>query len=465
MSDLLILPVSATCLVFGLDWLPLISGRAGQAALKTARQHRATHLVVAGDTAAAVGFAALKLERGLRKEPLYSAAQNVARLFSTGTIALLLELDSANFWLVAVHEGAVVARTDKLYGSSSEALLRLDELRQAYPQLIMLGTEQGPESLSLPVIAAASDAQTRLVTVRRRHSLMPVPVQWFFFALVLVLLVPRLWALAHSSIAVGPPDQEADPALAWQQAMSAVTRNIMVHGVQGTDTILQDLYRLPVWLGGWALIDASCAYQSVEWRCQARYDRRNGEASNEQLLARAPPGWSIEFITIDHAQPVWRVKAVGLPLSAELLKSRAGNERYLFSSLQSIRPAFAQIKMGRPQALKISPPRDAKGQTIPKPAYLPTYLVRSVQFDGPLRSASLLLPNTGSISWNKVFISVREAEQVALKSSRITVSFQGDLYEMESVEKGEDGHGIYDSDSRIADFAEAFMPLDSMATS
>ena len=465
MSDLLILPVSSTCLVFGLDWLPLISGRARQAALKTARQHRATHLVIAGDAAAAVGFAALKLERKLRKEPLYSAAQNVARLFSTGTIALLLELDSANFWLVAVHEGAVVARTDKLYGSSSEALLRLDELRQAYPQLVILGTEPSPESLGLPAIAAASDGQTRLVTVSRRHSFLPPPVQWFFVALLLVLLVPRLWVLVDAAITVESPDQAVDPALAWQQAVSAATRKIMVHGVHGTDTILQDLYRLPVWLAGWALVEASCAYQSLEWRCQARYDRRNAEASNEQLLARAPPGWSIEFITIDHAQPVWRVKATGLPLAAELLKSRVGNERHLFSSLQSIRPAFVQMKMGRPQVLKISPPRDAKGQVISKPADLPTYLVRSVQFDGPLRSASLLLPNTASMSWNKVFISVREGERVALKSSRITVSFQGDLYEMESVEKGESGHGIYDPDSTSADSAQAPMQSDSLAIS
>jgi len=60
-----------------------------------------------------------------------------------------------------------------------------------------------------------------------------------------------------------------------------------------------------------------------------------------------------------------------------------------------------------------------------------------------LRSASLLLPYTDSMSWKKISISLRELDQVGLKSSRITVSFQGELYEMEFAAKNgpEQGQG------------------------
>src|SRR3546814_13669424 len=105
-------------------------------------------------SAGSVGLLALKPGRSQKKE-LYSAAQNVAALFATGTFALLLELERIGYWLVAVHEGAVVARTDRFYLSREDAGQVLDELRLAYPHLLVLGAPNAPAMPSLATLETA----------------------------------------------------------------------------------------------------------------------------------------------------------------------------------------------------------------------------------------------------------------------------------------------------------------------
>ncbi|HEY9279498.1 MAG TPA: type 4b pilus protein PilO2 [Eoetvoesiella sp.] len=431
MNNLLILPVSSVSLVFGLYWLPLISGRASRDAYRIARQHRATHLVVSGESAAAVGLAAFKPDRRERKSTFNSAAQNVARLHAAGTVALVLELEPHNYWLVAVHEGAVVARTDKLYRSRAEAVAVLEELRQAYPQLVVLDSSQAPESLTLETIAAASEVQTQLAPLGRWRSVLPLPIQCFLLALLLVVMAPRLWAVLRPATAVVPPAYAVDPVLAWQDAISQVLRSMAVHGVGGTQLLLNSIYQVPVRISGWDLADVLCTPEKFEWHCQARYDRRDPQASNEYLLSGVPASWTVEFESIERANAKWGFKGASLPVLSHKLKNTADNERYLFSALQSIKPAFTQMQVARPAAIKVQPPRDGQNQLIPKPAHIPAYLTRSILIEGPLRSASLLLPYTESIRWRKVHVTVRQLTQPGIKSSRLSVSFQGELYELE----------------------------------
>ncbi len=433
MNDLLILQVSSASLVFGLYWLPLIGAQASRAARRTARRYRASHVVVS-DGADAVGLAALKLERRRRKEPFYSAAQNVARLHASGTVALLLELEPACHWLVAVHEGAVIARTDTLYPSRDEAIVVLDELKQAYPHLQVLGAQKAQALPTLSMIAAASDVQTRLAPVSRWEPVFPGPVQWFVLALVLMLVIPRFWTVLRPADADTAPASGVDPVAAWRQAVSKATRHVTVHGVQGTQLLLHSLYAIPVRVGGWELLEVNCMAQSSAWRCRARYDRRDAKASNEHFLAKAASNWGIEFESIDRVHAAWTLPEAGRPLAAQVLKTSADNERHLFSSLQSILPAFTQIQLGKSQAFKIEPPRDEKNQVIERPDHISGYLIRPVQIQGPLRSVSLLLPYTESLSWKQVLVSVRHVDRAGIKSSRLNVSFQGDLYEIESKE-------------------------------
>src|SRR5690606_2606946 len=60
------------------------------------------------------------------------------------------------------------------------------------------------------------------------------------------------------------------------------------------------------------------------------------------------------------------------------------------------------------------------------------YLSRSLRLSGPLRSASLMLPHTGSIEWNKALLVVRDVDKPGLKNSSLNLSLEGVLDETET---------------------------------
>ncbi len=431
-DESLILPLPSASLAFGLEWLPLLGGRAERLGLRLARRHKATHMVLAGESAGSVGLAAFKASRAQRKTGLHSAAQNVAHLFSTGTVALLLQLEQAGYWLVAVHEGAVVARTDRLYRSGAQAEPVLAELRQAYPQLVLLGAALAPDMPTLAAIEAASGAHSRLHAVSAWRPLLPWPVQCFVLALVLVLLVPRLWHSLGSGPRAAEHKQAADPRQAWQSAIERSAQHRYVHGVQGTRILLDALYRLPVRVGGWALRQAECSAQSRQWHCRARYERRGVLASNSRFLAGSPGNWTVEFISIDLAQPAWHMSSYATPVPAGHLKTSSDNERGLFSTLQAIRPVFGQMQLGKPALLPVAAPMDGQGRTLSRPPGMAAYLTRPVQFSGPLRSIGMLLPHAASMAWSKAVLTLHDIDQPGVKTSRLNLSLQGVLYEIEA---------------------------------
>jgi hypothetical protein len=100
--------------------------------------------------------------------------------------------------------------------------------------------------------------------------------------------------------------------------------------------------------------------------------------------------------------------------------------------LQAIQPAFSRLQLGRSQTLAVAAPRDAHGKPIPRPQHIQAYVARQVHFEGPLRSASVLLPYTESISWKKITLSLHDARTVDIRTSRLHASFHGDLYETQS---------------------------------
>lgn len=429
MSDILILPAASVSLAFGLDWLPLLDGRADRVAYRMARRHRATHLVAAGPFAAAVGLAQLSPRLLDRGAPLHSAAQNVARLFPGGTIALLLALDESHHWLVVVHEGAVVARTDKVHACADDAKESLEGLRQAFPQLALLDESQSP---SLKDIAAASGEPSRLRRARRRYGGTAGLVRWGVLILAVAFAPPRIWKLWRAPAPSQPEPPHVDAGRAWSDAQERAGRAIAVHGVLGTQAVLQEFYRLPVRLAGWSLLGASCEPQAGNWRCKARYRRKGPQASNAGFIESADPGWVIEFSSIDQAEPSWQAKAPALPLPAANVRSVAHNQRHLWSALQSVQAAFSAMQLSRPATMAVAAPRDGRGQPIARPPGQAVYVLRQVVFDGPLRSAAVLLPYTESISWKKIALSFHDKRAASLKASRFHVSLHGDLYEIQS---------------------------------
>ncbi|MBV6303810.1 type 4b pilus protein PilO2 [Candidimonas humi] len=431
MDGVLIIPGASVSLAFGLEWQPLIPGRAVSEAQRRARRVKATHVVVAGDGAAAAGMARLSARAATGPRPIHSAAQGLALLFGVGTFALLLELAPRRHWLVAVHDGAVVMRTDRLFESSEDAAHILAELRQAYPRLAVLPGAAGYEAPGLAQIEAAATVQTRLVPVAARwQRLLPRRLQWLVLAALLAMLLPRAWqALRPSRPAQAAAGVDAEQA--WRAALRKAQRKHVLHGVAGTRSVLAEFYALPVSLAGWRLSHAACEARPGAWLCTARYERRDAHASNAGLLAAAPRHWRLDFPSMEQAGVHWQLAYRGLPLDEHVLSSHAHNERHLISALQAILPAFASLRLGKGRKLEAAAPRDAQGRPLPRPASLPAYMLRSVEIHGPLRSASLLLPYTQAMAWRKVSLSLRDAARPALKSSSLHLSLMGDLYEIQ----------------------------------
>src|SRR5690606_19011658 len=123
-------------LAFGLDWQPLISGRALSFARRVARRSKASHIVLDGNAPASFGYGAVR--RLARGRALHSAAQSLSRLYPSGSVACLIELGSAGHWLAGVHEGAVMARTDVVFPSIDQAKQALEAMRRVHPRLKIL---------------------------------------------------------------------------------------------------------------------------------------------------------------------------------------------------------------------------------------------------------------------------------------------------------------------------------------
>jgi hypothetical protein len=155
-------------------------------------------------------------------------------------------------------------------------------------------------------------------------------------------------------------------------------------------------------------------------------------ASNGRFLAGSPGNWTVEFISIDLAQPAWQMTSYATPLLAGHLKTSSDNERELFSSLQAIRPVFDRMQLGKPALVPVGAPVDGQGRTLSRPPGMVAYLTRPVQFSGPLRSGGMLLPHAASIAWSKAVLTLHDVEQPGLKTSGLNLSLQGVLYEIEA---------------------------------
>ncbi len=428
----LLLPLASTTLVFGLEWFPLLGGSVRRQSRRLARKYGASHLVLSGEQAGSVGVARLRKLRPGRKVRLQSAAQSLASLFPQGTVALVLPLSEHGWWLVAVHEGAVVARTDRVYMSLDQAQAALSDVRVAYPQLRDL-TQDADTAPGLHDLQASGAAASLLHKVSRWHSVFPMPVQLLALTLTVVAVAPPAWTWFQAKGVQPQVQAQPDTQLAWQLAIRQATQARCLHGLQGTQPVLNALYELPVAIAGWHLFQVECSAGRSAWMCQGDYQRRQQAASNDGFLRLAPSSWTSHFPTMDLAKVRWTVAAPCTLFSSQSLNSAAHNERHLFSSWQAIRPAFSRMEAGHSQALPIDPPRDNKGQVLAQPVDLITPLYREVHIQGPLRSFELLLPHIASIEWRRLVLNLNEAIKPTLKNSQLNVTFLGVLHEIVSL--------------------------------
>lgn len=426
-SHALIKTVGSVRLVFGLDWFAILGGTVSREVRRIARQQKASHVVHAADDAVSVGV--ISLAGGKRSAVYYSAAQLVAQRFSTGVVALIIRLDHARWWLVAVHEGAIIARTDYVCTTCEEAKSRLDILRHAYPGLTLLDDEEGESSL-----AGLAD------TVHDEARLRTAPGSGWLPKLYTRVLLPALvvYVFYHAGLLGSffdwrEPQVSSDVSTheAWSQSIRELSAAHWVHGVAGSTGLLLSLYALPVQLEGWRLRTAECIAHVDLWRCHADYDRADPDTDNDRFLGAAQPGWEVSFTPLEQARIRWGFPAAGRELAQSALYSRSYIERSVFSALQAIRPAFASMTLDAPEQLLIPVPRDEQGQPVARPSDLPRYGMRAMRIRAPLRSISLLLPHARAVAWRRVVLSVDPNVRPDLVHSSLNVDLQGALYEQD----------------------------------
>jgi|GEM_PF-1593591 len=426
MRHLLTLPVQNIQLVFGLDWLPLISGKAASTALRVARRRRATHMVMDGESPASFAFGTPRLSREHRRWPMHSAAQSFARLYPRGSAACILTLDSDVYWLVAANEGAVMSRSDLIFRSRQQAQAVYENMRLSHPRLSLLNPEH--IGLNLESLASASDPGTALrdTGLRRIRRLL---VLFLFSALGIACTAGyRSWLFQPDT-----PDlsevANAKIEEKWRAAINEVEHNIRLHGVAATHAALKHVYNIPVQISGWALVRVECRADGPLWRCVSELNRQHPHANNRGLMNSVPKQWALSFPSIETARASWEFRTFVQTAVTKRLHAPVHNKRHFQSALQGIRMAFNRIELGGEVPIALRMPVDDTGRALPPPQSMPRYTRRSVQIEGPLRSLSLLLPYTESIGWRSLSLAVGPPTFPSSTNSQLRVTLHGELYE------------------------------------
>jgi len=417
-------------LVFGVDWFALIGEDARSQGRRLARRYRASHLVVSQINASCAGLAALPRGQSDAR-PWCAAALLLACRYPDVTVGLVCELEADGWWMAAVHEGAVITRSDKVFASRDAAQQALDALTAFYPGLTRLDPQTARE-----FIGWLDDATVTACTLQRIRTGSGPRRQAAWLALMAMAGMGGVFAYVADR---RPPSRLPDPLAAsvtaeqaWIQAQRQALQRHWLHGSEGTAGVVQSLYRLPVHPAGWRLNSAQCVAQRTAWRCHADYSRQHLQASNQHFLRAMPSSWHISFTPLEQARAAWSIQARGRALDQSTLNQAPVNEFRLFSHLQKIRPALPRVDISAPVPLAVSAPLDEAGQPLERPADLPRYRLRNVEFHAPLRSASVLIPHAEHMGWQHIALTVAEQSRPSLVHSMFMARLKGVLYETEN---------------------------------
>lgn len=456
MTRTLSLEYGAVTLVLGLEWFALLDAAPSRVARRLAREHRASHMVVLDAFPGAVGLADLSSSQGLQhlryrfrlrseraKSRMHSAAQLFAHLYPSGSVAMLIEVQPDLMWLVAAHEGVIIARTDRLYAERDAGNVALAELGAAYPRLLILGGDGAPPCPALATLCQHASSASLLVPCPRWRGLALGPaigIATFSMAMLFVATTGRLAKTDQApSYRSGP---SMPPASAAQS--SEVSSLPLVHGVEGLQGLMHTFHMLPARMGGWSLERAQCDAASSRWRCFAQYRRSHLRASNKSLLRHAQAEWHITFPSMDAARVVWSPAAQGTHLDALIPMSTGHNDRHLLSALQAVQSGFTHFHVAASDSMRpYSPGQLSNVSPLPLLGASRAdqvganavhaaggYRSRGVSIAGPLRSASLLTDHAAFIGWTRAVLEHRPIDSPDVRRSSLNLSLEGTLYEI-----------------------------------
>ncbi|MFA7439204.1 hypothetical protein [Castellaniella sp.] len=417
-----VLQIDQKNLLCGLDWIPILAESTFSRA--QARRLGASLQVWSGQPAAALGLA-----RGVPARGRYwSAADLWARLHPNASRACILPLDEQVWHVLASHQGVALVRADRSFPSLELAQASVDAMRLACP-----GLEQIPEP-DAPGVHALLQGLARMAT----PGLAMKPVRGSRVRRLGVAAGVALGAAAwlHTQAAPEPPALDGvAPELLWRQAFDQALADRPVQGAAGTQALLQALYNQPVRLAGWDLLELHCQPRSggLTWSCRADYRRQAQDADNRGFLQHAPSPWALDFSSLDTVRALWSFAVPAHVARPAALPAAQLVTRDWASALQASLPAFHRLHLEPARSLPLLAPLDARGQALTgPPAGLPAISLRRLQVEGPLRSGFLLAPMSDSVSWHKVSLVVAPGVRPDVRTSRLTLRMEGDIYEIGS---------------------------------
>jgi hypothetical protein len=411
--------------VFGLDWSPLVGANPKGQGLMRARALRATHFVMVGTGAMAVGTTRLTIVQQGKKVALYSAAAHFAQRYPTGAFGCLIPFEGQGCWMVASHAGVVLANTDRWFADLAEALEAMAPIRARFPALQVL-TESTLTTQSMPTwLLENLSSESRLQPARHLSRMLKRN-------LLLLVVLGGLSVCVHRYCFSEQPIEyieQPDALQMWRQALQKRSETISIHPEQSVTSVTQTWHQVPVRPVGWKLRNIHCEAGEHAWQCAAHFDRQHKFSLNQDLENIKPSAWTMRVTPLESAAWVWHVPYQPVPHDWTI---PAKNHDWM-THLQRIGLAFEQIQVGSGAVLPLAPPVDARGQAIARPSALPVWHHRSLFLKGPLRSLVMLNGMQVPIRWRRASLELGTLSgQGAASSSALTLELTGEIFETRS---------------------------------
>ncbi|MCO8166174.1 type 4b pilus protein PilO2 [Pseudomonas sp. 21LCFQ02] len=429
MKELIIREVGGErCVVYGLDWAPLIGNKLDRQSLAHARNLKATHHVPAVEYSSSVGTAKLpSVKKTGKGRAVYSAGAIVALKHPTSAYLGVISIEEALVWVIATHNGSVIKGTDTLC-SPEEADQLVASVRARYPQI---------SDLEDTDVQSYLNERTQLKAVRYGVDAVPGPLKILIIAVLGLLIANFAWdqgkRLIQSYTRSHADTQQIDATQEWTAALDIWAESTLMDGPRGFADLFEAMMHLPLEVGNWSLKRVQCDNANQRnWTCRADY-ARGVIATNESFLSSLRPDWKwkTRWVDLDNAQVSWQVPGTRHPLSRKALPALTTFSLDYISRLQDVSKAYSLIEVKPPAAVTIPAPviNDGQGKValeLPQGIRLPNVMTFSIK--GPLRSLAAFPLNDSTRISRLQFDVERNEARPDLRNSALFGEIKGDYY-------------------------------------
>lgn len=444
-------------LVLGLNWRAILISGGANAALEKARTAGATHYCMVGVQTLAYGKVPSGKDRTSIPEQAYPAALLASRM-TTSDGFFALTLSPTEVWVATIRNGrphgfdeVLADPTGQLGVLTRDWLVsKTDQYASAnvYTDVDIGLLDLKPQLCSLASLMNATVAGDVLLVLPPRSWLanlqIPKPVMQLGAVAVLLWLmsgVYELWsdyAKEQAEAAMAAVQRQSDdPVLRWRQVFDELAASRANPDVENMSAVRDSLGKLPTNWQNWKLTTAACKTPAVVsgkqvWNCTASYASQQsaGAATNLELNAAVPEGFTAKFVSMKQASLEWSVVREVQPLNISKLPTRQTHLLETTSLLQRYSPVMSSAPELAFSPIKVVPPKTSIGLAIAMPASLNVPSEAPLSIRGPLRTIDALLQRGLSVQWHAISLTYTEGavDQHSSLSSGLGAQLDGVLY-------------------------------------